>query len=103
MLLPSSNVPETARITAIHHADCSPRLTCQAPDGRSLVVLGAEAIRSHLHQLNTDARGGRQGLAASEAPLQLEAPIAALAQLPQAGLGGRVTILDTPGETKCYC
>ena len=50
-VLPSNNVPETARITAVRHTPAAdgapPRLTYPSSDGGSplVVVEGAEAIR----------------------------------------------------------
>jgi hypothetical protein len=98
-LLPSNNVPETARITSIEHQPPNqpPALTYQAPDGQTVTIQGTAQVHEHLRQLNSAARGGEQGLVASEQPLRITAAIAALVGLPTAALGGRISILDTPG------
>ncbi|KAL4860024.1 tRNA(adenine(34)) deaminase [Chlorella vulgaris] len=101
-LLPSNNVPETARITSIEHQppDQPPALTYQAPDGQTVTIQGTAHVHEHLRQLNSAARGGEQGLVASEQPLRITAAIAALVGLPTAALGGRISILDTPGPNE---
>jgi hypothetical protein len=99
-ILPANNVPETARIIAIHHTPdaATARLSYPAPDGQTVVVEGGAAIHEHLRQLNMAARGGEQGLVADERPLEIEVPVAALAGSPAGSPSSRVTILDTPGE-----
>lgn len=98
-ILPSNNVPETARIIAISHADVAePRLSYTGPDGAAVEVEGAAAIHEHLRQLNAFARGSERALAADERPLEIEVAVAALAGIPAGAPGSRLTILDTPGK-----
>jgi hypothetical protein len=106
-LLPSNNVPETARITAVHHcADASapPLLSYPSPDGEAVKVQGAAAIREHLKQLNAAARNEQASMVAGEQLLQIGCQVAALAGAPAGA--GRVVILDTPGPNEagvCVC
>ncbi|EFN57538.1 hypothetical protein CHLNCDRAFT_143157 [Chlorella variabilis] len=101
-VLPSNNVPETARICAIQHTPTAPgpRLAYQTPDGQTVQVEGAGGIREHLRQLNAMGRDGRQGMVADEQPLSIAMPIAALAATPADALSSRITILDTPGPNE---
>lgn len=108
-LLPSNNVPETSRIVALEHsaaaaAGAPPRLSYAAADGSPVSVEGASAIREHLRELNAAAResgsssgsGSSGSLLAREAPLDVQVAFTALSSCPE--LGGRLCVLDTPGE-----
>ncbi|KAK9845844.1 hypothetical protein WJX81_004061 [Elliptochloris bilobata] len=112
MLLPSSNVPETARITRITHTPLTegqpPRLIYTTATGESREILGEYAIREHLRFLNREVRA-RTALQSDEAFLDVQAPLAALAvpaagALGQAPSGSRATLplclLDTPGPNE---
>jgi small GTP-binding protein len=91
-LLPSSNVPETARIVRVKHAAGETRLR---RDG-AVVARGAEEIQTHLRRMNAESRAA--GATADGDDLLLEAPLAALAGRP---LGSHpFEILDTPGPNE---
>ena len=50
-MLPTSNVPETARITRLRHNKQSHGPVLAASDGRQPIV-GADAVHAHLEMLN---------------------------------------------------
>jgi hypothetical protein len=100
-LMPSNNVPETARITAVHHCtdvSAPPLLSYQSPDGQAVEVQGSAAIREHLKCLNAAARSEQASMVAGEQLLQIGCQVAALAGAPAGA--GRVVILDTPGPNE---
>jgi GTPase SAR1 family protein len=91
--LPSSNVPETARIVRVRHA-ASPEGRLR--DGGAVLARGRDEIHSHLRRLNAELRAA--GAAAGGDDLLLEAPLAALAGRP---LGAHpFEVLDTPGPNE---
>lgn len=92
--LPSSNVPETARIVRIKHAagDADGSLRHEG----QLVARGADEIRSYLRRLNAQSRGSGDPSGGDD--LVLEAPLAALTGRT---LGDHpFEILDTPGTNE---
>lgn len=113
-VLPSNNVPETARIVRLQHAPArdSPRLSFSLPGGGIARVESAPLVREHLRQLNAAARDASAGSPASsrggtapaeEAPLVIEACVAALAAGPATAEGQlhpRLALLDTPGPNE---
>lgn len=115
-MLPSNNVPETARIVRLQHAPArdSPHLSFSLPGGGIARVESAPLVREHLRQLNAAARDASAGSPASsrgsaapadEAPLVIEACVAALATASGAAaaegqLHPRLALLDTPGPNE---
>lgn len=99
-VLPSLNVPETARIVRVRHAPerTTPLLSYTDPSGARVEIEGAAAVNDHLRQLNKAARNGGSGGGSSaghspmpsprrspgdsaEEPLLIAAPISALVDL----------------------
>lgn len=111
LVLPSNNVPETARIVRVQHAPerTTPLLSYTAGGGGHVEIEGAALVRDHLRHLNAAARsagantpggGGLLSPTAAEAPLTISAPIAALGIAAPGRVQQRVALLDSPGPNE---
>jgi GTPase SAR1 family protein len=92
--LPTSNVPETARLVRIRHVPGC--VDGRLREGGRLVAQGTAEIRGHLHQLNAGARGG--GHAPAHDELVLEASLRTVADQPIGERG--FELIDTPGPNE---
>lgn len=94
--LPSSNVPETARIVRITHNPKYPDGHLSDKSDKNIVIEGEEKIRKHLTIMNSSARSDNKQ--PSEDELRLQAPIKALSEKDFSGV--TFEILDTPGPNE---
>lgn len=94
--LPSSNVPETARIVRITHNPKYPDGHLSDKSDKNIVIEGEEKIRKHLTLINSSAR--LENEQPSEDELRLQAPIKALSEKDFSGV--TFEILDTPGPNE---
>ncbi|KAK3237427.1 hypothetical protein CYMTET_52497 [Cymbomonas tetramitiformis] len=93
-ILPSSNVPETARICRVVHANAA-KVSLQDD---AYTLEGSQTVRDHLRSLNHQAReNGAQRLTDGE--LVLRAPVRALAS-ESAHNSTELHIFDTPGPNE---
>jgi GTPase SAR1 family protein len=92
--LPTSNVPETARLVRVKHVPGAFDGTLRAGD--QIVAQGAAEIRDYLHGLNSSARGG--GHVPRDEALLLEASLSTLGEQPIGERG--FELIDTPGPNE---
>ncbi|KAK9809277.1 hypothetical protein WJX73_000125 [Symbiochloris irregularis] len=103
VILPSTNVPETARISTIQHAHLGPgehpTLTYTLQDRSTHIVKSSSAIYDKLRWLNLEKRGRAHQLS-DETPLEIRTRIAALETVSTAPKDISLKLLDTPGPNE---
>ncbi|CAL8468472.1 g8012 [Coccomyxa elongata] len=103
VILPSSNVPETARITRITHTVLQegqpPQLSYTSAQGEQRIIVGDYAIREHLRYLNREVRT-RNYLSSDETYLDVHVPIATLEASEADPESISLQLLDTPGPNE---